>query len=172
MPLSAVMSLANHDYRRIRRRTDHEHRIDLTADAFRGGADDGFGAQPDPLAGLLGESAGDQHARYFLSASAAVSRRRRVTKDHQVHVEGHFASPPLHGPTAAGVYAVGAGRCVEGFGNYRARVGRLTDQQVACAQIGRARRGECTRGGQSDRGTPWHAHAHGISLGRLCRFRG
>ncbi len=162
---------ADHHHGHVRRRPGHEHRIDLPAHTLRGGADNRLGAQPNTLAGLLGEPARDQHTRHFFGAHASVPGGGRVPEDHQVQVRGHAALPPFHRAAARAVHAVGAGRDVPGLGDDGARAGRLADQQVACAQIGRPRRGECARCGQGDCRTTSHP-SHGISLDRLSCLRG
>ena len=167
MPLSCGDVVgADQDHRGVRRRTGHEHRVDLAGQALGCGSDDRFGAQPDTFAALLSQSAGDQHTGNFVGGATAVPGCRRVAEDHQVQVEVHPALPALHRTAARGVDAVGPRRDVPRFRDDAARLRGLADQQVACAHIGGAGRRQRARRGQRNHRTSRCASYHAISLGR------
>ncbi len=140
----------DHDHRGIRRRARHEHGVDLTRQALRRRADDRLGAQPDPLAGLLGQPAGDQHAGHFFGAQGAVSGRGGVAEHHQMQVERHAAVPALHRTAAGGVDAVGAGRDVPGLRDDASGLVSLPAQEGAGSDVGGACRCERGRGREGD----------------------
>ena len=155
---------ADQDHRGIRRRTRHEHRVDLSGQALGGGTDNRLGAQPDTFAGLLGQSARDQHAGNFVGDPAAVPGCRRVTEDHQVQVDVHPALPALHRAAARGVHTVGARRDVPRLRDEAACLGGLADQQIARPHIGGAGRCQRARRGQRSDRTSRCASYHANSL--------
>ena len=129
---------ADHDHRGVRRRARDEHGVDLTGQPLRRGADDRLGAQPNPLARLLGQAARDQHAGHLVGDDAAVAGGGRVAEDHQVQVERHAAVPLLDRAAAGRVDAVGARRDVPRLGDDLAGLVGLPAQQVAGADVRRS----------------------------------
>jgi len=103
---------ADHYHRGIRRRPCDEHGVDLPRQPLRRRPHDRLCAQPDPHSRSLGEPPRDEHTRHLVGVLAAVTGGGGVAEDHEVHVEGYAAMPPLGGVAARQIHAVGAWRDV------------------------------------------------------------